>query len=251
MDKAYELKYHEQEEKNWWFVARRDFILRQLKEQKIPLSAKILDIGSAGGVLSLELIQNGYKNVFALDYSADAIARCKERGIQNAFVMDGHQPDFSENEFDVLIASDCLEHLENDQLALMNWFKVLKPEGLAFIYVPAYQWLWSQHDEINFHFRRYTETGLNNKLKIAGFTLVQSGYWNFMIFFPTALVRFFQKLVKVKHAKEEQKDQLVLLPKGINSLLSKWVILENKIASKIKYPFGVSTFSIAKKEIHD
>lgn len=248
MDKDYEIKYHEQEAQNWWFVARRDFILRQLKEHKISLDAKILDIGSSGGILSLELIKNGYQNTYSLDYSPDAIALCKQRGLKNVFVMDGHYPDFPDNEFDVIIASDCLEHLEKDELALNNWYKILKPAGLAFVYVPAYMWLWSKHDDINFHFRRYTEKELISKLQKAGFTNLKSGYWNFMIFFPTSIVRLLQKLGNKNKAKKgANDDQLVLLPKPINQLLIKWVIFENKVASKIKYPFGVSTFSIAKK----
>lgn len=247
MDKAYEIKYHEQEAQNWWFVARRDFILRQLKEYNVLSDAKILDIGSSGGILSIELIKNGYPNVYSLDFSADAIALCKQRGLENAFEMDAHYPDFPENEFDVIIASDCLEHLEHDEIALKNWFKILKPQGLAFIYVPAFMWLWSKHDDINFHFRRYTEKELNSKLKAAGFSNLKSGYWNFMIFFPTSFVRLINKIGKMKTKEYKDKDQLVLLPNFLNQILIKWVKFENKIASKIKFPFGVSTFSIAKK----
>ena len=132
-------------------------------------------------------------------------------------------------------------------MALKNWFKILKPGGFAFIYVPAYMWLWSKHDDINFHYRRYTENELTTKLKAAGFSNLKSGYWNFMIFFPTALVRLLQKLGKKKTKELHNDDQLVLLPKPLNQILIKWVIFENKIASKIKFPFGVSTFSIAKK----
>lgn len=249
MDKEYEVKYHEQEETNWWFVSRRNIILQQLKGNKVPSKAKILDIGSAGGILSLYLISKGYENVYSLDYSEDAIALCKKRGLKNAFVMDGQRPDFPEHEFDVIIASDSLEHLFDDKLALNNWFKILKANGIAIIYVPAFMWLWSKHDEINFHYRRYTRKELNNKLTSCGFTIVKSGYWNFLVFIPTAILRLMQKAFKKGNLKKmnSQSDQLLKLPKWINKILMGLVIFENKLTSKIRLPIGISTFAIAKK----
>lgn len=249
MDKNYELKYHEQEKTNWWFVARRNIIKRQLKQFKINTNAKILDIGSSGGILSLDLINAGYNDVYSLDYSADAIELCKKRGLKNAFVMDGHNPDFPENYFDVIIASDCLEHLEDDEKALENWYKILKPGGLAIIYVPAFMFLWSEHDDINYHFRRYTRTELNQKLNKQGFIKLNSGYWNFLIFLPTAFFRLVSKWVgKNKKVRlKEKHDQLLLLPDWLNKLLINWVKIENGMMSKINFPFGVSTFSISKK----
>lgn len=248
MDKAYEIKYHEQEGQNWWFVARRDMIFRQLQQYNISPTAKILDIGSSGGILVLELIKRGYSNVYALDYSKDAIDLCQARGLKNSFVMDGHNPEFPDNEFDVIIASDCLEHLADDRLALQNWYRILKPGGKAIIYVPAFMWLWSGHDDINFHYRRYTSKELLRKLKDGGFEILETGYWDFFIFFPTAVIRIGQKLFnKSKQKKTAKKDQLVLGPKWINSLLISLVTFENRLHSWIKFPFGVSTFSIAKK----
>lgn len=246
MDKDFERLYHTVEEDNWWFVARRDMLLRLLERYRVPLDAQILDIGCAGGALLLALKERGYKALTALDYSSDAIARCKGRGIERAFVMDGHRPEFPERTFDVIIASDCLEHLSDDQTALANWNRVLKTSGIAFIFVPAYQFLWSAHDEANHHYRRYTRLELAKKASTAGFQILESGYWNLLFFFPTALLRLGARLFR-RERKGAAKAQVLQSPRFLNNALiavSRW---ENAVSSRFAFPMGMSAFVIAKK----
>ena len=188
MDKEYEIKYHSEEENNWWFVARRNAILKLLG--KVDKSAKILDIGCAGGPLLLDLKAAGFKNAYGLDFSENAVSKCKERGLENVFVMDGHDPKFDTESFDIIISSDSLEHLENDMKALKNWHTILKPNGTLFIFVPAFMYLWSEHDEINHHYRRYTSDNLKKKVESVGFKVEKESYWNFCMFFPTAIYKF-------------------------------------------------------------
>ena len=100
MDKDYEIKYHAEEEKNWWFVSRRNVILKLLK--RTDKSAKILDIGCGGGPLLLDLKAAGFTNVYGLDFSEEAVAKCVERGLSNVYVMDGHSPKFEPESFDII-----------------------------------------------------------------------------------------------------------------------------------------------------
>ena len=175
MDKAYEEKYHQIEEWNWWFIARRKAILSLLKNT--DKKSKILDIGCAGGPLLNDLKNQGFENASGADFSAEAVAKCKQRGLQ-AYQMDAHNLQFEPNNFDLLIASDSLEHLEFDEKALKNWYNILKPGGRILVFVPAYMFLWSEHDTVNHHFRRYTKTELTKKMQQAGFTVKRSCYWN-------------------------------------------------------------------------
>jgi SAM-dependent methyltransferase len=246
MDKNYEVLYHDSEEVNWWFVSRRDMIIKILKNNKVPLNAKILDIGCAGGTLLVEMKDKGYTNLYGLDYSAEAIAVCKNKGIENLVVMDGHSPEFAENSFDVIIASDTLEHLENDEVALKNWNKLLKGKGLCLVFVPAYNHLWSEHDVVNYHFRRYTLTNLITKSQNAGFKICSSGYWNVLIYIPALFFRLFSKL-RSKREIEDIKGDIISLPAVINNLLISWMKFENIFSSKLRLPFGVSTFVIMTK----
>lgn len=250
MDKEYEKKYHELEEKNWWFVARREMLIKQLKALKVPSDAKILDIGSSGGALGLDLRDAGYTNFSLLDYSQDAVNLCKERGMLNAYCMDGHNPEFPEASFDLIIASDCLEHLKDDILALSNWYKLLETNGKLIVYVPAFQYLWSDHDVVNHHFRRYTKNELVSKLKQTSIHVIESGYWNFMLYFPTFVVRKLSNVFKKGKSgvtAEHNNDDLIALSAWQNKMLISLLRVENKLMQYSPFPIGVSTYAIAQK----
>lgn len=249
MDKHYEELYHNEEATNWWFVARRDMLLKLFKQYGIKKDAKILDIGCASATFLLQLKELGYTDLHALDYSAEAIALAKKNGLEQGYVMDGHYPDFEEGTFDVVIASDSLEHLEKDEVALVNWFKILKKEGKAFILVPAYQFLWSEHDDINYHFRRYTATNLTAKVKNAGFSVIRNGYNYMMLFIPTAIFRLLQNLIKGKKKKEQvnEQGQILILPIWVHKMLASFQKVENSLSKLVRLPFGVTTFVVATK----
>jgi len=246
LDKDYEIKYHAEEEKNWWFVSRRDVILRLLR--KIDKSARILDIGCGGGPLLLDLKAAGFTNVYGLDFSKEAVDKCIERGLTNVFVMDGHSPEFERESFDVVIASDSLEHLEHEMQALHNWNTILKPDGLLFIFVPAFMYLWSEHDIINHHYRRYTSGNLKRKVESEGFLVTKKSYWNFFMFFPTAIVRLIQRLKRFFVKPKKAKDQLPNINPGLNRVLIKLLKLENKFFVSTGLAVGVSAFVLARKK---
>ena len=246
MDKDYEEKYHQIEEYNWWFVSRRKSILSLLRSTN--KKSKILDIGCAGGPLLNDLKKLGFENASGADFSAEAVAKCKQRGLQ-AYQMDAHNLQFEPNSFDVLIASDSLEHLEHDTKALENWYSVLKPGGKILVFVPAYMFLWSEHDAVNLHFRRYTKSNLTQKIEQVGFVITRKGYWNFALFFPTALFRFLQGLKNRISPSKKAKDQLSGFNSLSNKILIEWMNLENKIFKNTSFPCGVSVFVEAVKPI--
>ncbi|MEZ5015748.1 MAG: class I SAM-dependent methyltransferase [Flavipsychrobacter sp.] len=248
MDKNYEEVYHNEELTNWWFVARRDMLMKLFAQYKIPKEAKILDIGCAGAVFLLELKKLGYTNLHALDYSAEAIAQAKKNGLEHAHLMDGHYPDFEEGAFDVIVASDSLEHLEKDEVALANWSKVLKKGGKCFILVPAYNFLWSEHDDINYHFRRYTTKELVAKSEKAGFSIIRNGYNYMLLFIPTAIFRLLQNLLgKKEKDKQSDKGQILILPSFVHKLLAGFQKIENSLSRIVRLPFGVTAFVVATK----
>lgn len=244
MDKAYEEKYHDIEEWNWWFVSRRKAILSLL--EGTDKHARILDIGCAGGPLLNELKQQGYDNAAGADFSAEAVAKCKSRGLQ-AFQMDAQALEFEPNSFDILIASDSLEHLEKDEQALASWYKILKPGGRIIVFVPAYMFLWSDQDIVNYHFRRYTKSDLLEKMSKAGFTIKKKGYWNFAVFFPTAVFRILQRIKNKISPAKVAKDQLSGFGGFSNKILMNWMKLENKIFKAAPFPCGVSVYIDAAK----
>ena len=120
MKEGYEALYHDIETKHFWFKSRRQYILDLVKDY--PKDSTILDIGSSSGILMKDLEALGFSmdNMYGIDISETAIKRCHENGIENAFVMDAQNITI-DKKFDILIASDCLEHLKDDDKALKNW----------------------------------------------------------------------------------------------------------------------------------
>ncbi len=243
MEIEYENKYHEVETENWWFVSRRRYLLDLVKDA--PRDSKIIDIGCSSGIFLKDLEQLGFKteNLFGVDISEKAIENCRNNGIQNAFVMDAQNISLLEK-FDIIIASDCLEHLQDDIKAIANWKNLLKIGGMMYIFVPAFQSLWSYHDEVNQHFRRYTKSELKSKLSNAKLTILKASYWNFSLFLP---VYIFRKISAILPQSKKEEGQIVS-NKFANALLLQLVLLENKMLKYSNFPFGISAFCIVKKE---
>lgn len=243
MDKAYEEKYHTIETNHWWYTSRRRLILSMIRG--LPRDARILDIGCSGGVLLQDLKAAGFTHVTGIDFSEDAIELCKKKGLTDVYVMDAHFPGFQDGEFDVIIASDCLEHLEKDNVALTNWHRVLKAGGRGLIFVPAMMSLWSEHDVVNHHFRRYTKAELVDKAQKAGFTISKAAYWNFAMFFPAWLYRKLRNLSK--DAKENPEDHMDKFSPVSNAILKMWMGLENALFRIAGFPIGVSVMVDVRK----
>ena len=223
MNFEYEKKYHALEVGNWWFVARRKEVIRHLEAAK---DARILDIGCASGVLLKTLSCMGYTNTRGIDISTVAVKSAKAWGMQ-VEIMDGARLTFSEK-FDCIIASDCLEHIENDTEALKSWHDALNQGGRAIVYVPAFMSLWSYHDVLNHHYRRYTLRELTERMESAGFTIVKKGYWNKLLF-PLAYFR-----------KGGIKETGGLMHLALLTLLS--------LEKYIPVPWGISCFAIGEKK---
>jgi len=247
MDKQYEKEYHQLEDTHWWFVSRRRKILDMLE---VDPQKRYLDIGCSSGKLLEGLIEKGAdpKQVFGIDISPEGIEVCHAKGLTNTFVMDATSVNLPGNSFDVLIASDCLEHIEQDQAALQNWYKLLKPGGVLIVFVPAFMSLWSPHDEVNHHFRRYTHQELTDKIGKASFSVQRNGYWNIALFIPIMLYRFLRNSLEKTGLKEKKPSaDLGAVPAPVNALLKGLLSVENRAMELIRFPFGVSTFCVAKK----
>ena len=242
MEKNFEKKYHQTEKSHFWFRSRRRFIRDLLR--KCPRNARILDIGCSSGILLDELREDGFhtENLFGIDISETAIQNCKKNDLPNTFVMNGQQITLAEK-FDIIIASDCLEHIKDDELALANWYRLLNQNGNIYIFVPAFMSLWSNHDKVNMHYRRYTLSDLKSKINRANLEIKKSSYWNFSLFLPVFLLR----QIKNMTASRNESGDLNEVPIA-NTLLYQLINLENKVLRIMNFPFGISAFCIATKK---
>ena len=245
MKTDFERDYHSLEEKHWWFVARRQLILKLI--QKIfprRHNIKILEVGCSGGPLLNLLLSQGYSNVIGIDTSRQAISACKERGFKHVFIMDGVQPHFDSEEFDLIIASDVLEHIQYDRRAIHGWQRILKRGGIVICFVPALRILWSKHDEDNKHYRRYTKTDLEYLFRENGYTAIRSSYWNVALFLPILFYRFLMR----SHLSKASTRQLRDINYVMNMTLIQLLRIENALLNiGINFPIGVSVFLVAQK----
>jgi len=250
MDLTYEAKYHQLEEAHWWFASRRDAVYDLIKQLKLPTTAAVLEIGCSGGPLMQLLRAAGYTDLTGVDVSGPAIELAQARGVPNVSVMDGAALAFGDARFDLVIASDVLEHIEDEGRALREWARVLRPGGQLLVFVPAHAYLWSEHDVVNHHFRRYSRQGLMAALGRAGLHVGRSSFWNAAMYFPTAALRLGRRLVSGPVSpvqKPGATGDLHHFAGPANTLLLLWVKLENRLLRWLNLPLGVSVFALAQK----
>ena len=231
------------DETYWWFVGRRtmiDTVLRRFGR----LSRLAVDIGCGSG-RNLELLAHHAHAVMGLDRSPAALELAATRGFQTANA-DGQSIPLADCSVDLLSAFDVLEHLDDDMRALAEFHRVLRPDGLLLITVPAYRFLWSEHDEALMHRRRYVASELHTKLTRSGFRVLKRSYAVFFTFFPIVFYRLFRGLVpkdpfapKASHVK---------LPDFLNRALIQLLKFEAWMMRAINLPWGTSIVVLAQRE---
>ncbi|WP_310396150.1 class I SAM-dependent methyltransferase [Hymenobacter sp.] len=250
MDLTYEAKYHQLEEQHWWFASRRDVVYDLIRSLRLPVSAAILEIGCSGGPLMQRLSAAGYSDLTGIDVSVPAIELAQARGVPHVSVMDGAALAFGDARFDVVIASDVLEHIEDEAQALREWARVLKPGGQLLVFVPAHAHLWSEHDVVNHHFRRYSRPGLLAALERAGLRAQRSSFWNAALYLPTAVLRLGRRALSgpVSPIKRPgATGDLHHFARPANRFLLSLLKAENRLLRRFNLPLGVSVFALAQK----
>ena len=226
----------------WWFVARRvlaeELIANEVDGRKM---ARILDIGCGTGANMKVFARHGM--AVGIDSSIEALRFCQMRGLQNVALSAVEKLPFDDGAFDVITALDILEHTDDDLEALREIRRVARPAGMLLIAVPAYGFLWSEHDEALKHRRRYTAYELRNKLTITGYEVVRTSYFITTLFFPILALRIWQGLFKKS---THPKTSLKILPAWLNDSLIALLWLERNILKWMNLPFGVSVIAVAR-----
>jgi SAM-dependent methyltransferase len=175
------------EDRHWWFLARREIVCA-VAQRVLPAGSSVLDVGCGTGFV-LERLQERYR-AYGLDVSPIALELCRKRGLSQVSL--GSPEDLSAVDgcrFQGVFLLDVLEHLDDDTEALRKISGVLAPGGAVIVTVPAFMFLWSRHDEINQHRRRYTRATLSDSLRRSGFQLEQISYFNSYLFPLAAAAR--------------------------------------------------------------
>ena len=229
----------EVEERHWWFAGRREVLLALVRSELEP-GASLLDVGCGTGFF-LEGAA-AHVQTAGLDPSLQAVTFCASRGLSSVHLGGVEHLAALQGQFDAITFFDVIEHLPDDIGALRLARSVLRPGGRGFISVPAYQWLWSHHDEAHGHQRRYTAALLRTRLAAAGFRDVRTGFFNARLF-PLALaVRGWQKLTG-----RALEADLEPPPEPVNRWFRGWFAGESHLVGRpgsAGYPFGLSVFGV-------
>lgn len=232
--------------------ALRDFRWKNLGKivKKYIKGPFVLDAGCGTGHFTLELIEEGY-SVTAIDRDDSLISFLKsiletnKNDLKNisckCLCMDiADMWSLGMGRFDTVVMLDVLEHIENDLEALKASYYVLKRGGRIVLSVPAHPVLYSKRDEVMGHFRRYRKKELEEKMKMAGFKVLEIRFWNFIGVLPYFLQKIFRlNLDSVRYSEEKSKTS-----KFINSILDYWFhFFENNF----KLPMGLSLIAVGEK----
>jgi SAM-dependent methyltransferase len=177
------------EEGYWWRIRKREIVKDIINRLNLNFRT-ILDAGCGTG-LNLNYLKH-YGNVIGLDLSKEALNFCKIREAENLIQADAEKVPFKEDTFDLIIALDLLEHLD-DRGVLKEFYRVLNPNAYLIVTIPAFTFLWSKHDEALHHKRRYNKDQFSAILKQNGFILKKITYWNFFLFLPIVMMRLIKK----------------------------------------------------------
>jgi SAM-dependent methyltransferase len=221
--------YREQfelEDTHWWFAGRRAVIRALMTASGTPAGGRLLDAGCGTGHNLLEFGTSG--SARGVDASPEAIEFCHRRGLTAVTQGRIEQLPFGDASFDLILATDVLEHLQDDRLAMRELRRVGAPGSRLLVTVPAYGWLWSRHDADHHHFRRYTLGRLSGRLEAAGWMPLTWSYFNTVLLAPIAAVR----LAGRRLGRDGDRPDLRLTPPALNRLLEQPMRLEAAVIAR-------------------
>ncbi|MBS1744409.1 MAG: class I SAM-dependent methyltransferase [Bacteroidetes bacterium] len=246
MNKVFVQQYVLLEKKHWWFVVRQKIIRRFLQRYlngKQENKLHILNIGAAGGATSTFL--SAFGEVTSVESDDFFIQYLVENNFNVTKASVTELP-FSQNTFDLVCAFDVLEHVENDALAINEMTRVCKENGYVCITVPAFQMLWSNHDVVNHHYRRYTKSGFANLVNHAPLKIIKCSYFNSLLFLPILMVRKLSALTGRKNPGKSD-FEMYKTPAIVDFLLKSIFSVETVLVPPVQFPFGVSLLALMKK----
>lgn len=240
MEAKYYQKQHSCEGSHWWYLGRRQVIEKILECFTGGRSDRVLEVGCGSGG-SLELLSGFGHELTGVELEPSAAEDARQRGIGNVVLgkLGDPLPEF-EQQYGLVAMFDVLEHIEDDAQALQHTRQLVGSDGHLVITVPAYQFLWSVHDKVAHHYRRYSRRRLTELFEANGFKVEYCSYFNTLLF-PAAMLtllasRFFAM----------SPDRAMRQPSGwINRLLARVFSLEARMLPRRLLPFGLSLVLVA------
>ena len=214
MEDRYETDTLAVEDRHWWYRGRRRIVLDAVTSLSLPGRPRILDAGCGSGRNLVELARFG--DAVGLEPSTRGAEVARARGVGEVVEAGIDTMPFDDASFDLITLLDVLEHIEDDLGALRELRRVARPGGILLITAPAYPWLWSSHDELNRHCRRYTRRVLLGRAVEAGWRPVRTTHFNALLLPVAAAWRLADR---ARPRQAPPTSELVRTPASLNWLL--------------------------------
>ena len=227
------------DQRHWWYRARREVLAALIRRLLQPSAdARILEIGCGTGHNLAMLGEFGHVDALELDEEARTFA---EQRLGRS-VLSAPLPELAgvlDTHYDLIGAFDVIEHIDDDRAALASIAAKLKPGGKFVITVPAHAWMWSAHDVVNHHKRRYSKRRLRQLVESSPLRLDAVGYFNSLLFPIAVAERLSSKLLRKENA------DLTLPPALLNATLERTFAAERHLIGRLPLPVGLSLFAVA------
>lgn len=237
----YETMY-QVEDRHWWYESLHTLLDTSLRRYAPEGPLRLLDIGCGTGASLQRMERHG--EAFGLDIAPPALACCRRRWLHRLCQASALNLPYADNTFDAAALLDVLYHrqVSDPRVPLQEARRVLRPGGLLLVNVPAYQWLYSSHDEAVHTARRFTRGELRGLFRDTGLETIYASYWNTLLFPPIAAVRLVRRL------RPPQGSDLEGAGDGrINEVLKMVLAVERALMGVMPLPFGLSVFAVARK----
>jgi SAM-dependent methyltransferase len=230
------------EERSFWFRARNRLIVSTF-QRHFPHARSFLEVGCGGGVV-LAALHSAFPELRLVggELYPEALEIARRR-LPDAELLelDARKLPF-ENEFDVVGAFDVIEHIDEDEEVLAQMLSAARSNGGLIVLVPQHPRLWSEHDEIVEHRRRYTRKDLLAKAERAGIELVQ------VTSFVSSLLPAMAVSRAVDRIRKKTDPIANLAPGPLNGLLERVLDGERKLIEHgVSLPFGGSLMLVGRK----
>lgn len=240
MELDYELQTHRAEDRHWWYRGRRRVLERTIDHLGLPTEARVLDAGCGSGRNMVELARRGA--VTGVELSPTSARLARERGTGEVIECSVLDMPFDDGSFDLSLSLDVIEHLADDVAALRELRRVTAEGGALLVTVPAYRWLWSGHDEVNHHHRRYNRRSLLAAANQAGWSCERTTHFNSLLL-PVAVA--LRALDRVNPRTTKSSLDLWVPPGLLNWLLRQPLLLEAAIVGRGgSIPVGLSLLAV-------
>lgn len=236
-------RLREEERSYWWHVGRRALLAAMLRTgvARDPSRAG-LDVGCGTG--SNFPLLAAYGRFYGTEVGREACVSGVDRPGRPVVLARGEQLPFATASLGLCTMFDVLEHVAAEDAFLAEVHRVLRPGGRVLVSVPAYMFLWSDHDVSLHHHRRYVRAGLRDALVRNGFRPLRVTYAMASILLPVALVRGLGRLVPRRGG---PRSSYVPTPEPLNTWLAAVLALEARWIARRDLPFGTSVLALAER----